>query len=92
MRGARLLMARHANTGCDMVVGGNLNSPLNRFILVAKALMEEGLPVGSVFGEGQDVSTRRVPQNIEDILRSHPLPQDSYGGHSRGKLIPRVLW
>ena len=29
-------------TLCYMVVGGNLNSPLNLFISFAKALMEQG--------------------------------------------------
>ena len=31
-------------TLCYMVVGGNLNSPLNLFISFAKALMEQGFP------------------------------------------------
>ena len=31
-------------TLCYMVVGGNLNSPLNLFISYAKALMEQGFP------------------------------------------------
>ena len=41
-------------TLCYIVVGGNLNSPLNLFVSFAKALMEQGLRVGSFFGEGQD--------------------------------------
>ena len=46
-------------TLCYMVVGGNLNSPLNLFISFAKALMEQGfrsdlfLAKDSRFGTGE---------------------------------------
>ena len=36
-------MRQHV-TLCYMVVGGNIDSPLNLFISFAKALMEQGFP------------------------------------------------
>jgi len=46
-------------TLCYMVVGDNLNAPLNLVVSFAKALMEQGFPA-ICFGEGQPLKQRRV--------------------------------
>ena len=57
-RGTKRPDAGHV-TLCHMVVGGNLNAPLNLVIWFAKTLIGAGLPLGSFFGEGQPTALWR---------------------------------
>src|SRR5215471_487106 len=91
-------------TMCYIVVGGNLNSPLNLFISFAKALMEQGFRsdlflakdssnlVNGVLGlesEGRDLDVELSSARADHLIRA---PHHTHGGLERapGRILERL--